>query len=320
MSHPWVLGEVAKRQHVLLGLVHQCSGLGEALRQRGRQIIPARFDLLSALLGEHRAEGGGDHALVSFVDALQQVAGKVDPAALPHAALQLAADRLGESCMGVRDHQLDATQAPLFEAGDEFRPEGLALAVAHLEAQQLPAAVLVDAHGDDDSAGADLLSLAEAALEVGGIEIDVGVAAALQGPAQEGLHLLVDLLTDATHLRLGDAALGAQGGHQGIDLAGGVPSDVGLHDHRIEGLIDPAAGFEDRGEETAGPQFRDLQGQIPHLGGEGARPVAVAVAEPLLRALVPVRTEEGSKLQLDQLLQAVACQFGDQLPGTAGIE
>jgi len=33
-----------------------------------------------------------------------------------------------------------------------------------------------------------------------------------------------------------------------------------------------------------------------------------------------VRTEEGSKLQLDQLLQAVARQLGDQLPGTAAIE
>ena len=134
---------------------------------------------------------------MSFGNALQQVAGKVDPAALPDAALQLPADRLGEPCMGVRDHQPDATQAPLFEAGDEFRPEGLALAVAHLEAQQLPAAVLVDAHGDDDSAGADLQGLAEAALEVGGIQVDVGVAAALQRPAQKGLHLLIDLLTDA---------------------------------------------------------------------------------------------------------------------------
>ena len=44
------------------------------------------------------------------------------------------------------------------------------------------------------------------------------------------------------------------------------------------------------------------------------------MAETLLGALVPVRTEEGSKLKLDQLLQAVACQFGDQLPGTAAIK
>ena len=38
---PVVLGEVAESQHVLFGLVHECGGLGEALGQRGRQIIPA---------------------------------------------------------------------------------------------------------------------------------------------------------------------------------------------------------------------------------------------------------------------------------------
>ena len=38
---PVVLGEVAEGQHVLLGLMHQRSGLGEALRQRGGQIVPA---------------------------------------------------------------------------------------------------------------------------------------------------------------------------------------------------------------------------------------------------------------------------------------
>ncbi len=89
---------------------------------------------------------------------------------------------------------------------------------------------------------------------------------------------------------------------------------------RIQSLVDPAAGFEDRGQEVGSPQFRNLQREIPHLGGQGARRVAVAGAEPLLGALVPVRSEEGSKLQLDQVLQAVAGQLRDQLPGTAAIE
>jgi hypothetical protein len=35
---------------------------------------------------------------------------------------------------------------------------------------------------------------------------------------------------------------------------------------------------------------------------------------------VPVGTEEGGKLQLDQLLQAMAGEFRDQLPGAAAIE
>jgi len=67
-------------------------------------------------------------------------------------------------------------------------------------------------------------------------------------------------------------------------------------------------------------QFGDLQLQITYLGGQGAGPVAIAVAEPLVGALLAVRTEEGSKLQLDQPLKAVARQLEDQLPGAAAIE
>ena len=81
--------------------MHQCGGLGEALRQRGGQIIPAGLDLFLALLGEHAAQGSGDHALVSLGDALQQVAGKVDSAALPHTALELTPDGLGQPRVSV---------------------------------------------------------------------------------------------------------------------------------------------------------------------------------------------------------------------------
>jgi hypothetical protein len=222
--------------------------------------------------------------------------------------------------VGVRDHQLDATQAPLLEVGDELGPEGLALAVAHLETQQLAAAIGIDAHRHHRGTRGDLLGLALAAIEIRGIQVHIGVAAALQWPIQKRLHLLVDLLADATHLRLGDAALGAQRPHQGIDLAGGDPTDVGLHDHRIQGLIDPAARLEDRGDEAACPQLGDLQREIPHLGGEGAGAVAVAIPQALVGALMAVSTEEGGNLQLDQLLQAVASQLGDQLTGAAAIE
>jgi hypothetical protein len=123
-----------------------------------------------------------------------------------------------------------------------------------------------------------------------------------------------------THLGLGDAALGAQRRHQGIHLAGGDATDVGLHDHRVQGLIDAAAGLEDRGEKASGPQLGDLQREIPHLGGQGAGPVTVAVAESLLAALMAVGTQKGSDLQLDQLLQAVAGQFRDQFTGAAAIQ
>jgi hypothetical protein len=93
-----------------VGLMHERSSLGEALRQRGGQIIPARLDLRNGFLGEHAAQGGGDHALVRFRDTLQQVAGEMDPksaakrplgATLPHTALELASDGLGQSGVSI---------------------------------------------------------------------------------------------------------------------------------------------------------------------------------------------------------------------------
>ncbi len=41
-------------------------------------------------------------------------------------------------------------------------------------------------------------------------------------------------------------ALGSKGGDQGIGLAGGDPTDIGLHDHGMQGLIDPTAWLWDR--------------------------------------------------------------------------
>ena len=49
---------------------------------------------------------------------------------------------------------------------------------------------------------------------------------------------------------------------------------------------------------------------VAHLGGEHTGPVAVAVAKPLLTALMAISTEHGGDLKLDQLLQAVAHQLG----------
>jgi hypothetical protein len=59
---------------------------------------------------------------------------------------------------------------------------------------------------------------------------------------------------------------------------------------------------------------------VPYPGGQRAGPVAVAEAEPLLRALMAIGTEHGGDLQLDQLLQAMAGQLGNQLPGCAVIQ
>ena len=71
---------------------------------------------------------------MGFWDTLQQISGEMNATALPNAALQLATDRLCETPVGIADHQLDPSEAALLSGGDEFRPEALAFAIAHLEA------------------------------------------------------------------------------------------------------------------------------------------------------------------------------------------
>ena len=133
-----------------------------------------RFHGDGALLGEHRAQGGGDHLLLGLRHRLQEVAREMDAAALPGAALEHAAHGLGQPHVGIAHHQPDTAEAPLFEAGEELPPERLAFAVAHLEPQQLTAAMGIDAYGDANGAGADMQRLAEPAVEVGGVEVRYG--------------------------------------------------------------------------------------------------------------------------------------------------
>ena len=59
---------------------------------------------------------------------------------------------------------------------------------------------------------------------------------------------------------------------------------------------------------------------MPYPGGQRAGPIAVEEAEALLGSLMALGTDHGSVLQLDQLLQAVACQLRYQLPCRAAIE
>ena len=119
--------------------------LGEALRQRGRQIAPALINLLSALLDEHAAQGGGEYALVAFGDPLQKVAGDMYLAALPASALQNPPDRVGAPPLGLADLQLAASEPALLERANEFVPEACSFTSVYLDSEQRTPAIGVDA-------------------------------------------------------------------------------------------------------------------------------------------------------------------------------
>ena len=124
--------EVAERQHVFTGLQPEIDCPGEALRQGAGQALPAGLDLSGLLLGAHRTQRGGDHTLVGYSfgegfaygDALQQVPGELNPAqaaqcsappgATLAAALQHPPDPVGETAVGIADHELDPRKAALY--------------------------------------------------------------------------------------------------------------------------------------------------------------------------------------------------------------
>ena len=183
----------------------------------------------------------------------------MNAAALPAAALAATGDRLLEAGMGVADHQLHPCQPPLPEVPQEGGPERLVLAVAHLDPQHLALAIGSDAHRHDHGPGDHLLAGLIPAVEVRRVHVDVRVVAEFQRALQEGLHLGVEALADAAHLRFGDAALTAQRHHQLVHLACGDSGDVGLHHHRPQGPVDPPAGFQQRWEEAPRPEAWDAQ-------------------------------------------------------------
>ena len=102
--------------------------------------------------------------------------------------------------MGIGDHQAGASEATLFERAQKLAPEALGLAVAHGDAEHLAVAESIDADCHHHRTGADLHVAAEAAVEVGGVEVDVGEAGVVERTTQEGLHLFVEALADAAHL------------------------------------------------------------------------------------------------------------------------
>jgi hypothetical protein len=113
----------------------------------------------------------------------------------------------------------------------------------------------------------------------------------------------VELGADPAHLALADPGVDAQGGDEVVDLARADAVDVGLHDHRPEGPVDPPPRLQQRREERAGAELGDAQLDVAGLGREEPTPSAVPVGRPTLAPLVPGRRQSPGRPRADQLLE-----------------
>ncbi len=95
--------------------------------------------------------------------------------------------------MGIGDDELDAAPAPPDQLSKKLGPDRLGLGRADLHAEHFASAIGVDADGDDYGDGDNTTTAPN--LEVGRIDPQVGPFS-FDGPVEEGLHLLIDLLAE----------------------------------------------------------------------------------------------------------------------------
>ena len=221
--------------------------------------------------------------------------------------------------MLVGDHQAHPGQAALLQPGQEAPPEHLVLAVADVQAEDLPATVGGDAGGDHDGLGHHHGVLG-AHVQVGRVQVHVrelvwsrrrvrNAPTTSSSPAQirETSDLEIPVPPNATTRssteRVGHAV------------------DVGLHHHRVQRLVDPPPRRQDAREERPG---RAASGtarcDVTGLGGQQPRPGPVAFGHPRLGAFVAAGADRGGRLGLDQLLHHDPDTLADQVDALAGAE
>ena len=162
-------------------------------------------------------------------------------------------------------------------------PERLGLGLADVDREDLAAAGLMHAMGDDERLGdhaaavADLLDL--------GVEEQIRVAA-LERAVPERLDVLIQRRADPAHLRARDPQ--PERLDQLVDPAGRNAAHIGLLDNRQQRLLGTPARLQKAREVAALPQLRDLQLDLAGPGVPTAGPIAIAVRRAVIGPALPV--------------------------------
>jgi hypothetical protein len=104
---------------------------------------------------------------------------------------------------------------------------------------------------------------------------------------------------------------------QVIDPAGAHPLYVCLHDHRVQGDVDPPARLEQRRKERPGPHLRGPDRDVAGSRGDGLVAGAVALRRPGRGALVRRRADARGRLGVHQRLQVVSSSVRISSPPSA---
>ena len=239
----------------------------------------------------------------------QHVAHEMDAAALPGGVQHLGDGRF-QPFVGVRDHQLDAAQAPPRQLAQEVGPEGLGLTGADGHAQDFASPGGVGTDRDDHRHADDAAVLAH--LDAGGVEPDIGPVA-LQRAVEEGGDLAVDFGAQAADLAFRDAGH-AHGLDQIVDRPCRDALDIGFPDDGGQRLFRHPAGLREARQIAALAQAWDAQRHRPCPGLPVALAVAVAVDKALIGlALTMPGAGQRRHLQLHQPLGGKTDHLAQQI-------
>jgi hypothetical protein len=293
---PVVGREGVEGQDVVLGALHQGNDLGELALQRGHRFGEPVARLVETVGVEDRADQRRQQAVLVAACVPQAVAQEVHGAALPRRAEHLG-DRVLQALVGIADDQLHADQAARDEVPEEVGPERLGLRLADVQADDLPAAGLMDAVGDDHALALDPAAVSDL-LDLG-VEEQIDVAA-LQRPRPERLDLLVQAGADAADLRPAHAQPKAL--DELIDTPCAHAAHIGLLDNRQQRLLGALPGRQKAREVRPLADLGDLQLDLAGPGVPPPRSIAVAVRRAIRRSpLTVLGTDQLGDLDLHQL-------------------
>jgi hypothetical protein len=168
-------------------------------------------------------------------------------------------------------------------------------------------------HRDDPAGFTDL--------EIGRIEIDIGIGGLVERTPPEGLDLGVERRADPADFAAADAG-DTQTLHEVVDPAGRDPKDVCLLDDRKQGSLGSPARFEQARKVVAVADARDRQIDRADTGVPASVSIAVAAREAAVGCSFALGHagqfgyfgfHHALREQVDGLAQEVAVAFFDRL-------
>ena len=270
-----LVGEVKVGQRVGLGLLEHLGRLrAEALDLLGGQLVEFAHEV-GVALGEHGLQDAQHRApLLPGRRVAGGVAHQVHDAALPCGAGEDLLYRALEALVGVAGDADDAVDPACAQRQQERLPAVVGLGVDGVEAEQAPVAARAGADGGDERGR--LHAPGVPALDVGGVEPDVGVADVGQVAFLQVGDRLVQRRAHPRHLA-GAHAVDAYGLRHALHLPSGHAVGHHLGDRGDDRAVRARVALDQvLGEVAAGAQLRDPEVDGADAGGELALAVAIS--------------------------------------------